>query len=193
MCGKSTSPLVRQTFDLATAAIFPGDVLRCYALATDSSGASNSQFAELIIGQRDPIAPTVVITPTEPEPGVDDLVCTATGSSDPDGLPIVTTITWTSSDGATVYGDTVLGADTSGGETWTCTVEVSDGTSTTTVSESVDVVGGGFAQGTVRRSDTGAWVDVSFDLCLRVAMPMRQRLLAPRSERRWWPTAVWDH
>ena len=153
-----------QSFDLATAAIYPGDVLRCYALATDASGASNSQFAELIVGQRDPIPPTLVISPVEPEPGVDDLLCTATGASDPDGLPIVTSIVWTSSAGATVYGDTVPGADTSGGETWTCTVEVSDGTSTVTVSDSVDV-SGGFAQGLARRVDTGAWIDVSFELC----------------------------
>ena len=162
---ESTTPIgTGQSFDLATAAIYPNDVLRCYAHATDGSGASHSQFAEVIIEQRAPIAPTLVISPSDPEPGVDDLLCSATGASDPDGLPIVTTITWTSSAGATVNGDTVLGTDTSGGETWTCTVEVSDGTSTTTVSDSVDV-NGGFAQGVVRRADSSTWVDVSFELC----------------------------
>ena len=173
---ESTTPIGSgQNFDLATAAIYPNDVLRCYALATDASGASHSQYAEVIIEQRAPIAPTVVISPSEPEPGVDDLLCTATGASDPDGLPIVTTFTWTSSAGATVNGDTVQSANASGGETWTCTVEVSDGTSTTTVSESVDVTGG-FAQGVVRRADSSTWIDVSFECVgLRVpATPMPQ-------------------
>ena len=83
--------------------------------------------------------------PTEPEISIswgsgedtpsddDDLLCSATGSIDPQGFNVSYSYSWESSLGAIVSGAVVSASETSLDEQWTCIVEVSDGLETTIV------------------------------------------------------------
>ena len=81
-----------------------------------------------------PTAPGISITPTDPEPGVDDLVCSVdTASDDADGDAVTYGFEWdvdgVAFGGATdlAMGSTVGGAETNAAETWTCVVTPEDG------------------------------------------------------------------
>ena len=83
-----------------------------------------------------PTAPTVTIAPAAPEAG-DDLVATATGSTDAEGDTITYTYAWYR-DGAlegAITGNTVAANLTSGGQTWRVVVTPSDGKLTGTSGE----------------------------------------------------------
>ncbi len=114
--------------------------LPVYVVATPTDGiapGAGMTSAVLTIGNTAPEAPGVAVTPAGPAPGADDLLCSITPSADVDGDTVDYQFAWTV-DGApyagattTTYpGDTVPGAATATGETWTCTVTPSDGTDT---------------------------------------------------------------
>jgi uncharacterized protein (TIGR02145 family) len=70
---------------------------------------------------------------------VDDLVCSASGSTDADGQAVSYSFSWVSDLGASVSGDTVLSSVTVAGELWTCTAVVSDGMDDSAASASVTI------------------------------------------------------
>ena len=120
------------------------NVVECTVSVTDPWGALASSTGQITISNTPPTAPTSIsITPTAPALS-DDLVCSASGSTDADGDSITYVYDW-EVDGAvwtgnTSYGGTTISnADTSPGQTWTCFVNADDGTdlglpSSTTVS-----------------------------------------------------------
>ena len=75
----------------------------------------------------------VTITPPNPTPQ-DTLTCALNSATDPDGDALNISVEW-SLDGAvfndatttTYTGDTILSSDTAGGDSWSCTVTVDDG------------------------------------------------------------------
>ena len=151
------------TLDLGTTSALPSDSVACYATAVDSSGATNTDSALVSVSDRAPSSPVVSISPLSPIEGVDDLVCTASGSVDPDGLSVSYSYEWLSDSSVFVSGDIVSASLTAAGEVWTCTVTASDGGLTTTDSASVVIDADGLS-GTVRRID-GTWVDVTYEYC----------------------------
>jgi hypothetical protein len=152
------------TLDLATTSALPYDAVTCYATAIDTSNGTNSLSASINVGDRAPSAPLITITPVDPVPGLDDIICSATGSTDPDGLAVSYTYSWTSSGGQSVPGSLVPGSSTVGGETWTCLAEASDGAQSSSDSLSITLADTGFAQGTVLHTN-GSVVDVSYEYC----------------------------
>ncbi len=116
---------------------------------TDGSPVSSSVVTVL---NSPPTAPTVGITPTEPEPGVDDLLCEVlTESTDADADTVRYTFTWTVNGAAysdlqvdTATSSLIPAALTDDNQTWTCIVtpddRADDGTAGTA---SVDLGEGG--------------------------------------------------
>ncbi len=115
-----------------------GDVVIVTVTPYDGAlyGASMSS-APLTIDNTAPTGPSVSITPSAPDEGVDPLVCTiTTASTDADGDTIGYDITWTADgqpypsafsgttgpDTTTWPDDTIPAADTLLAEVWTCTV-----------------------------------------------------------------------
>ena len=108
-----------------------------------------------------PTAPVVSISPQEPEPGGDDLVCVfEADSTDTDGDELSYTLQWQVEDEDGVLSsvassalssgdhenDTVNGEGTESGDTWTCSVTVRDGQAGEAVgTASVEVVGSGYS------------------------------------------------
>jgi hypothetical protein len=125
------------SLDLSTTSAMPTDTVECIASVVDSNGGSDTDFATVAIDNRAPTAPTMGITPSNPVEAIDDLICSASGSTDADGQSVTYTYTWTSDSGANVSGDTVSASLTAAGEVWTCTVEVSDGIISTIATASV--------------------------------------------------------
>ena len=78
-----------------------------------------------------PSAPTVAITPADPEAG-EALTCTLlTPGEDPDGDPVTHRFAWEVGGAGTAFAsETVPAAETGPEETWTCIVTPDDGTST---------------------------------------------------------------
>jgi hypothetical protein len=91
---------------------------------------------EIVIANTPPTSPTVVIHPTEPAAGQDDLVCSIdTPATDEDEDTISYIFSWTVDDvpfgtteDTTYPDDTISGFETSADQVWTCTVTTSDGT-----------------------------------------------------------------
>ncbi|MCO4770493.1 MAG: hypothetical protein KDA24_10730 [Deltaproteobacteria bacterium] len=101
--------------------------------------------SSVTVGNGAPFAPTVAITPAEPSPGQDDLVCVVDTSSaaDPDGDSCTYDVRWIL-DGAafpdpanpggpeptttTLAGDTIPANETEVDQNWTCRVVANDGT-----------------------------------------------------------------
>ncbi len=94
---------------------------------TDAGSSVTS--AALVIGNTAPTDPSVVISPSSPQPE-DDLSCTLTTSStDSDGDSLSYTYTWEQNGVGTSHSTSLVAAsDTSHGDTWTCCVYASDGT-----------------------------------------------------------------
>jgi hypothetical protein len=91
---------------------------------------------EIVIANTPPTSPTVVIHPTDPAAGQDDLVCSIDApASDEDGDTISYIFSWTVDDvpfgtteDSTYPDDTISGFETSADQVWACTVTASDGT-----------------------------------------------------------------
>lgn len=136
------------TIDLSTTALLPYDSLTCTVEAVDSMGASAQGSDTITIDNRAPLAPAVNISWSgsnfsSPEEG-DSLTCTGSGSSDIDGQSVSYSYSWTSSNGSTSSSQTIAGSQTFSGDTWTCTVEASDGSLSASNSDSVLVTGCAF-------------------------------------------------
>ncbi len=124
------------SIDLATTAALPTDIVYCDISVSDSQGGTDSGSANISVDNRAPAITSLTITPLSPIVGVDDLVCTATALDD-DGHSPSYTYSWTSDMGSSASGNTVPASSTTAGETWTCTVDVTDGIDIT--SDSIDV------------------------------------------------------
>jgi hypothetical protein len=75
--------------------VLPFDTLTCTVEAIDSEGSVVEGTESIVISNRPPTEPEIVISPTLPDVGVDDLVCTMTTSStDADGDSITYTYSW---------------------------------------------------------------------------------------------------
>ena len=115
------------TLDLSTTSTIYGDLVTCEATVIDSHGASDSQSNTVTIDNRAPSVAVVSISPGNPIEAVDDLLCSASGSTDDDGQSVTYFYAWTSDSGATVSGDIVSALLTTAGEIWECTVTPNDG------------------------------------------------------------------
>ncbi len=112
-----------------------------YAVVTPDDGTAagtSLRTATVTVGNTAPGAATVVIDPSSPAEGVDDLVCTA-AATDADNDVLSWTVAWTVDGVAhattdTTYepGDTALAAVTAAGEVWACTATPDDGTASGT-------------------------------------------------------------
>ena len=151
------------SLDLGTTAALPGDSVSCYATAVDSSGATHTDSATVNVSNRTPSSPSVSISPLGPVEGVDDLLCMASGSVDPDGLSVSYSYAWLSDSNIAISGSTVSASLTAAGEVWTCSVTASDGALSSTNSASVTIEADGI-NGTVRRID-GTWINVTYEYC----------------------------
>lgn len=110
------------------------------ATATPNDGATTGSAvasSAVVIANSAPTAPTLSISPSTPEAGADDLLCAvATVATDADGDRLTYQFSWTVNGAAwtgststrTWTGDTIPGALTEDGDTWTCTVRATDGT-----------------------------------------------------------------
>ena len=114
---------------------FATDIVYC-DISVLIQGGTDSGSANISVDNRSPSITSLTITPTSPIVGVDDLVCTATALDD-DGHSPSYTYSWTSDMGSSASGSTVPASSTTAGETWTCTVDVTDGIDVT--SDSIDV------------------------------------------------------
>jgi len=90
----------------------------------------------LTVANTPPYAPTVLITPADPEEGADDLYCEVTGESeDLDGDTVTYSAVWTvdgslwtgSTSTTTWTDDTIDASDTLEGEVWECSMTPDDG------------------------------------------------------------------
>ena len=127
------------TLDLATTSLIPNDILSCVANAVDSNGGTAQDSTDTLIINRAPDSFTVSISPTAPIEGVDDLSCSNNGASsvDSDGEAVTYSYSWSSDVGASAAGATLSASMTTEGETWTCSVDGSDGSAITSASNSV--------------------------------------------------------
>jgi hypothetical protein len=100
---------------------------------TDTGSSLSS--STVTVANTPPGQPTLAITPSEPTGGIDDLVCEIDNDAeDIDGDALTYVMSWsvngTNYTGATTTtwsGDTVLAANTFGGETWECASLPNDG------------------------------------------------------------------
>jgi hypothetical protein len=114
-----------------------GDVVVATATPSDGATSGATASATVTIANTAPGTPTITISPSAPEAGADDLVCTiATVATDADADRVTYAFSW-SLDGAawtgststtTWSGDTIPGALTEDGDTWTCSVRAYDST-----------------------------------------------------------------
>lgn len=122
---------------LSSSFITQGDTL--YLRVTPSDGFSTGNpFTSntLTVDNTLPTAPTIIITPSTPIAGVDDLVCTvAVPSTDADGDTVTYSMTWlqnavlfNSTNTTNWPGDTISASDLQVNDTWTCVATPNDGT-----------------------------------------------------------------
>lgn len=128
-----------------------GDTVRAEVIVSDGTDDS-TDTVEITVGNAPPAAPGVAIDPADgPREGEDDLLCfVATDATDPDAADTLDYtfswsadgVAWMGSTATTTYpGDTIGRGDTTGGETWTCSVVADDGTDVSpAATASVDVV-----------------------------------------------------
>lgn len=136
-----TSPLGSiENLDLSTTSLLPTDILQCEVVVTDQWGATATSSTSVVLDNRPPLAPTLTLTPTEPIPDIDDLICQVALNGDPDGQSVSLVSTgWVSATGDVVLGDTVSSDLLVELEQWTCEVVVTDGIAQTTVTDSLVV------------------------------------------------------
>jgi hypothetical protein len=144
---------VSETSDVLDGATFfeKGDPVYVVATPTDGTDTGvSSTSSTLTVLNSAPTAPEISVSPTNPEPGQDDLVCTVdTASTDADGDTLTYGFEW-DVDGSpftsatdTSMDSTVDALLTLSGEEWTCTVTPDDGSSPgPSVAESVWVSSG---------------------------------------------------
>ncbi|MFH1466209.1 MAG: hypothetical protein ABIO70_17625 [Pseudomonadota bacterium] len=132
----STSLGTGASLTLTTATATTGDTITCTATATDADGGTGSDAASVRVEGAAPSITSVTISP-DPAFAGDLLTCAYAGFSDPDGDPDHSTLAWTIGGVAAGTGAT-LATGFSRGDTVTCTVTPSDGsTSGTPVSDSL--------------------------------------------------------
>ena len=124
------------TLDASTTSLAPYDIIECTATVVDDQGASAQSSTSRQILDRNPTSPTVTIAPVAPVEGIDNLICTGSGSVDVDAVVAgfsgpTYQYSWTSSSGAMVTGNTVLASLTNAEEIWVCSVIAVDSTGAT--------------------------------------------------------------
>ena len=177
------------SLDLATTSAMPLDVVTCTVSATDASGIPVSGSASLTIENRPPTQPTVSISPVSPFAGIDDLVCSASGSLDDDGQTISYSYSWSSSLGQSGAGTTISASMTSDGEVWTCTVTPNDGIEDgSSVSSNVQVTSSGDCTLTWNPNDAAPDIQFSNDNFTVASLASWQsvRANAPKSSGKWY-------
>lgn len=119
-----------------------GDVVTCWSAATDGVAQGPvSESNELMIGNAAPDAPVASLSPTNPTVE-SDLYCSGTNGLDPDGDPITYSYSW-SVDGVVVPQETgqfLAGGTASKGQAVQCAVVSSDGSATSGVAYSNQIV-----------------------------------------------------
>ena len=131
--------LVAETSNSLDGATYFDKGQEVYVVVTPDDGwesGSSVTSDSLTVSNTPPTAPELAFDPTEPEAGVDDLLCWVdVDADDDDGDAIGYTFewavngsSWTGSTATTAEsGDTISGADTAGDDSWTCTVTPNDG------------------------------------------------------------------
>ena len=117
------------TLDLATTSAIPNDNITCIVNVLDGNGGTdNAQTSDTLLN-RAPTAPTVSISPTNPEEGVDPITCTIdVASQDSDGQSLSYSYVWENGGSPSGYTSDIVPANAlTGGEIWTCSVTASDG------------------------------------------------------------------
>jgi hypothetical protein len=98
--------------------------------AADSMGLSGSDTITVVVNGL-PSAPLLSLEPSPEAATTEDLVASASGSSDPEGSPVSYSYSWLRDGVATAHtGATLPSAETQSGETWTVLAYPSDGTGT---------------------------------------------------------------
>ena len=118
------------TFPLNSGLIAPSEELVCTATAQDASGALATLSTSSVVSNRLPTAPQISISPSSPELGVDDLLCSIdVDSTDADDDSISYVYVW-SLDGNPLPSyttDTIPASVWDQSQEWTCTVIPFDG------------------------------------------------------------------
>ena len=116
--------------DLRTTSALPGDAIVCTISGTDTQGLSGADTSTVSVENRAPSTPSLSISPSNPEPNVDDLMCSIDVSSiDLDGETVQYAYSWTVGGLSTSYiTDTIPNTDISYGDEWICMVTPSDAT-----------------------------------------------------------------
>jgi hypothetical protein len=151
------SALIAPTTSTLTGTYFSkGNTVYCTATPTDGTTAGTAvSSSSYTVGNTAPTAPTVDISPTDPEAGLDPIVCSIlTASTDVDGDTISYTFTWTkngsSYTGATSTSttSTVPASATAATNVFICTATPSDGTTSGTAgTDSVTVLAASYTIG----------------------------------------------
>lgn len=132
---------VGDSIDLTTTSLMPSDSVMCSVSATDTSGLTAQAVAQITIANRQPNVPIVTVSPSSPIPSVDDVTCSVTNLSDPDGESVtVVSYDWLSDLGNVAFGPVLSSNDLTDLETWTCTVTVTDGSMNNSSSDSVQAI-----------------------------------------------------
>lgn len=118
------------SLDLDGLGLNPGHPLRCEVSVEDSEGEIAQAFTEIILENRYPSAPQLVISglieSSTSAASNSDLTCEGLSSSDPDGDNLTYSYSWTSDNGGLVSGITLSASETSIGDTWSCTGMATD-------------------------------------------------------------------
>ncbi|MEC8381491.1 MAG: Ig-like domain-containing protein [Myxococcota bacterium] len=105
-----------------------GDTITVEVVANDGNGTATLTSTPLVVGNAPPSAFNVLISPSDPVAGLDDLLCTAQ-TSDADMDAVVLSYEWTVNGvPSTITADTVPGSQTVNNEVWECAVTPNDGT-----------------------------------------------------------------
>ena len=148
-----------------------GDSVYVTATVTDGSATTSDTSTTVVVQNTAPSAFNVIVTPSEPVAGADDLECIAQGN-DVDGDTVNFTYAWNLNGSSTTYtAATILATDISDGDVWECTATPDDGTdvgvpNSATVTVGADVEG---AVGVAWCASAGAGLDSAgnqFTTCL---------------------------
>ena len=109
---------------LASSNYVRGNIVSVTVTPSDANATGPSAIDGLTVANTAPTAPAVALSPASPVEGIDDLVCSASGSSDADGDSVSYSFGWTvdgvAFNGATssVSSSTVFAVNTFAGEIW---------------------------------------------------------------------------
>ena len=106
--------------------------------------------SDVTISKRTPSNLTICITPEDPLPGADDVLCQVDSLYDADGDTLTYDFVWTVDGSAyngvqattTHRGDTIEGSVTTNPETWTCTLTLTDDDGASVSSATIEVLVG---------------------------------------------------